>query len=262
MGYGDLHAGENGQISRTIIPHRQNYILPFTHANHVNDRPFILNGDIPNSEHAEAKFQISLKFPFIKGFVQNRGTVFLAYTQRSLWQVYNDENSRPIRTTDYEPEIFATFDTNAPFLGLTSQSISVGFAHQSNGQARGPLSRSWNRIFTEFVFDRYDLFISVKPWWRIPAGPGADDNPGIERYVGYGEVTLAYPIYDHIVSAVIHNNLRGSGNKGALELNWSFPIKGQIRGFVQGFSGYGETLLDYNVPINRIGVGFLVADWI
>lgn len=55
---------------------------------------------------------------------------------------------------------------------------------------------------------------------------------------------------------------RLDGNKSAIELDWSFPLAGQIKGFVQYFCGYGETLLDYNELDQRLGVGFLLADWI
>ena len=51
-------------------------------------------------------------------------------------------------------------------------------------------------------------------------------------------------------------------NKGAVELNWSFPLAGQIKGVIQCFYGYGETLLDYNEIDQRIGFGFLLADWL
>ena len=42
----------------------------------------------------------------------------------------------------------------------------------------------------------------------------------------------------------------------------AFPLAGPLKGFVQFFTGYGETLLDYNERDERIGIGLLLADWV
>ena len=72
--------------------------------------------------------------------------------------------------------------------------LVLGFAHQSNGRTQ-PLSRSWNRVYANFVFEYEDLYFSVKPWYRIPErdktdplDARGDDNPDIHRYLGYGEM--------------------------------------------------------------------------
>ena len=50
-------------------------------------------------------------------------------------------------------------------------------------------------------------------------------------------------------------------NKGALQLEWSFPLIRWVSGYVQYFNGYGESLLDYNASSNRIGIGFILKEW-
>jgi len=45
------------------------------------------------------------------------------------------------------------------------------------------------------------------------------------------------------------------GNKGAIRLDYSFPLTRHLTGLVQYFSGYGESLLDYNRPNNRFSIG-------
>ena len=110
--------------------------------------------------------------------------------------------------------------------------------------------------------------LAIKPWYRLPedektnAGdPHGDDNPNILKYMGHGELTMAYRTNGNTFSAVWRNNLR-SDNRGAIELGWSFPLFRRLKGYVQYFNGYGESLIDYDAYSNRIGAGFLLTDWL
>jgi phospholipase A1/A2 len=245
-----------------ILPHRINYILPFTHLSHVNDAPFQQAGTPIEFENIEAKFQLSFKYPLWNRVIAGRGVLFFAYTQLSLWQAYNGSESAPFRNTDHEPELFLTFKTRVPIGGLTGRVVSAGVSHQSNGRSPDTLSRSWNRVWANFILERGNFVIDLKPWWGIPESDSSDDNPGIERYMGYGEMRTAYVLKRHVISLMLRNNLRSEGNRGAMEIGYSFPLTRRVKGFVQYFNGYGESLIDYNFPVNRIGIGFLLADLI
>ena len=49
--------------------------------------------------------------------------------------------------------------------------------------------------------------------------------------------------------------------KGAGQLTWMSPeVLGALRGYVQIFSGYGESLIDYNWKQSTIGIGIAVND--
>lgn len=242
----------------SIIPHKPNYILPVAYNSSPNRTPFS-PGD-RNLDSTEAKFQFSFKVPLVRGLMDDTGTFFFAYTNQSYWQAYNGTESRPFRETNHEPEAFLSFATDWSLLGLETSFINVGAVHQSNGRS-GSLSRSWDRIFVDFILERDDFYMSVKPWYRIPEDDEDDDNPDITDFMGYGEIRALYKLRSHLLGVMVRNNLR-SENKGAVQIDWSFPLTENLRGYVQYFNGYGESLIDYDASTNRIGVGLLISDWL
>ena len=64
--------------------------------------------------------------------------------------------------------------------------------------------------------------------------------------MGHGDVLAVYRKGRNAYSLLLRNNFRTSDNRGALKLNWSFPLYGRLKGYVQYFNGYGESLIDYN----------------
>lgn len=241
-----------------ILPYRPNYILPYAQNFNGNFSP-----DLPNPESlddVEAKFQISLRMPVARGLFFGYGGLQLAYTQLSLWQVYNRQISSPFRETVYEPEAMLTFDTRWNLGGWTFRYWYFGINHQSNGKS-DPASRSWNRLFAEAQAGYRNTMVSLRPWLRVERSGKEDDNPDIEKYMGNFELRLASQWRDCVGSVMWRNNLREE-NKGAVELSFTFPMFKLVRGMVQYFNGYGETLIDYNHPVSRLGVGLTFSDWL
>lgn len=97
-----------------------------------NERPFSPNenntvpaGEELNLTSMEAKFQLSLKTKALENLFGDNGDVWLGYTQSSRWQVYNGDESRPFRETNYEPEASLVFRTNYEILGLNARLLGV-----------------------------------------------------------------------------------------------------------------------------------------
>lgn len=214
-------------------------------------------------QDVEAKFQLSIKIPLLVGLFEDRADIFGAYTNRSFWQVYNTENSSPFRETNHEPELWIQSRHDWKLWGFNNRINTLGFVHQSNGRG-GVLSRSWNRVYASFLFERNNLAIGIKPWYRIPESDEDDNNSDITDYLGHGELRAAYKWRKHTFSTMLRNQLESGFDRGAVELAWSFPLGGYpyIKGYVQYFYGYGESLIDYDQRSNSIGAGLLVTDWL
>ncbi|MDY0213754.1 MAG: phospholipase A [Desulfuromonadaceae bacterium] len=247
----------------SLIAHRENYILPVSYNNNRNGEPFGISDS--RLDNVEVKFQFSLKFAVWRNVIGD-ADLWAAYTNLSFWQAYNSSHSSPFRDSNHEPELFLSKGNDLKFLGIANTMNRIGVVHQSNGQG-GSESRSWNRVYLQMVFERDNLTVAFKPWYRIPESskdnPGdssGDDNPDIHAYMGYGEIKALYKWNEHTLSLLLRNNLRSSDNKGAVELGWIFPITGCINGYLQYFNGYGESLIDYNSSVNRIGIGFTFTE--
>ncbi|MBS1230791.1 MAG: phospholipase [Proteobacteria bacterium] len=249
-----------------LRPYKPIYLLPLSYTNNVNQSPSSAaighgGAEQGNLDAVEARVQFSLKTKALENLFGDNGDLWLGYTQSSRWQAYNSDLSRPFRETDYEPEAMLAFHTNYEFLGFKGSLASIGVNHQSNGRAL-PLSRSWNRVIAQAGFEKDDWMVLVRPWWRIPESESSDDNPGIENYIGRGELIVARQWQGQVFSLQARHSLRGGENsRGSAQLAWSFPIAGDLKGYVQVFSGYGESLIDYNHRQTVIGVGVSVFDW-
>ncbi|MCE9615050.1 MAG: phospholipase A [Lentisphaerae bacterium] len=246
-----------------ILPYRPNYIMPLTYSSHPNNLPLReLEGDKEEFDKVEVKFQLSLMLPLAEDLAGDNGDLYAAYSQVSFWNAYNRDASSPFRDTNYEPEMFVLFDTDVDVAGFKNRAVSFGAVHQSNGRGSEDLSRSWNRLYTSTLLERGNFAMKVKPWWRLPEDSEDDNNPNIDRYVGYGDVAAFYKQGEQLFSATVRNNLRSSGNKGSVELGWSHPLHKRLKWFVQYFNGYAECLLDYDQHNQRVGVGLMLSDWL
>lgn len=244
----------------SISPHRSNYILPYTYNSSPNYDAVRAADPGKDLKHEEVLFQLSLKIKLWEDIFSQKADLWVGYTQRSFWQFYNFEDSSPFRETNYEPELLLNLRTDYRILGLRGRFINLGFNHQSNGQSE-PLSRSWNRVVASAGFERDAFSLLLKGWYRIPESAADDDNPKMEKYLGYGEIWGYYFWKENRFGIMLRNNLDFHTNRGAVQLEWSFPLLERVGGYIQYYNGFGESLLDYNYRVNRIGIGFILKDW-
>ncbi|MEJ1961598.1 MAG: phospholipase A [Gammaproteobacteria bacterium] len=258
---------EQKQGTFGVDPHKPVYILAAFHASSANNLPSSPSEghsviDSLRLKNTETKFQISLKSKLWEDIIGDYSDLWFGYTQSSRWQLFNATLSRPFRETDYEPELILNFRTHYELpLGWDMRMSGVSLTHVSNGRDI-PLSRSWNRVIAQIGFDRPGWTIVARPWWRIHEDASSDDNPDIENYMGRGEVQVTRNWGEHEISAVLRHSLRGGDRShGSMELNWAFPIHGKLKGYLQYFTGYGESLIDYNHTANYVGLGVSLIEW-
>jgi phospholipase A1 len=250
--------------SFSFTAHRPTYILPLTYMDTPNTEPFSAT-DVPlengaEMDNLEAKFQISFRVPIINNFLIKNSQLWFAYTQLSLWQLYNRDNSSPFRETNHEPEIIWSFLINRGFGEVKLTHLSVGLNHQSNGQSE-PLSRSWNRLFLSSVLTYEHWVLEFRPWYRLPELSGEDDNPDIEDYMGHFDLRLGQKKQEHQLSTLLRGTVSDGKLRAFYEIGYSFSINRKFRAYVQYVSGYGESLIDYNHRNQRLSVGIMLNDW-
>lgn len=253
-----------------LLAHKRNYILPVTYMKHPNNDPIadIVEDADDTLDNAEATFQLSIKTRLAEDLFTESGSLYAAFTLRAFWQAYNDDLSSPFRETNYEPELFWLTPVSWNVFGADATGLGFGIVHQSNGRNL-PFSRSWNRIYANLLWEKNSYAFSFKPWWRIPeddkddaSDTDGDDNPDIEDFMGNFELTAAYRNDDHEYSMMLRNNLDSDENRGAIQLDWTFPLHRRLRGYAQLFNGYGESLVDYDAHIERFGIGIVLSDYL
>ncbi len=223
----------------------------------------------------EMRIQLSVRTKLASGFLTHsdpvkRDSLWFGYSQQSYWQLFNEQLSRPFRNTDHEPELMYIVPTDADLPGgwkLRYSGLSLN--HQSNGQTL-PLSRSWNRVIAMAGAEKDDRYtLTGRLWYRLPETADSDDNPGISDYVGRAEVTGMWNLNKrHTLGVTLRHSLMAAGN-GSVRLDWLRAIGDPGRGsltsglrfHVQLFSGYGDSLVDYNRSRTVLSIGLSLVDW-
>ncbi len=251
--------------------YRPNFLLPLHATTRINTTPDSpapdRSGTLGNYRKVEAKVQISLRTKLAENLLLPGGDLWAGYTQQSLWQVYRPSESSPFRSTDYEPELMYVLPTPQRLrtlpLGWQWRYGILALAHQSNGQTE-PLSRSWNRLYMGGGFERDDVSLSLRYNYRFKESASKDDNPDLVSYRGHTDWLLAWTPGRATASLQWRTDFR-HWDRGSLQFDWSYPVEpdnpNALRWYVQIFSGYAETLLDYNFRQTSLGIGLTLFEF-
>jgi outer membrane phospholipase A len=184
--------------------------------------------------------------------------IFFAYTVKVLWDLWAP--SAPFDESNHNPELYWEHTLRERQLGLTD--YRLGLEHESNGED-GERSRAWNRLYLAarwqwFPYHRQlgawlnEVRFIPRVWWILPLEfPPAREQ--VRRSLGFGELRLELarrrrgPIAGEMVGFVadftlsLGDHLDRAGLLAGLAVD--LPLYFLPALYVQGFHGYGETLL-------------------
>jgi outer membrane phospholipase A len=213
-----------------------------------------------------ARFQLSFKYrlfdlgtgfgrdqPWLSGF-------YFGYSQNSIWDLSSD--SKAFRDTSYRPQFFWKWDRADEKTFVDS--LRIGLEHESNG-GDGTRSRSINTAFIRpewhhALANRHEIQFAPKLYSYLEK----DENPDIQQYRGHVDWQLRYDADGEWVGTVMGR--RGTSGKGSFQLDLSKRARdlrfGPVGGYfhLQYFTGYGESILDYNVRRkSQLRIGFAIV---
>lgn len=217
----------------------------------AHEASYFLVGNTSDRD-TDARFQISFKYRLFDPegifgrYSPLLSNLYFTYTQTSLWDM--GEDSSPFRDTSYRPGLF--YEWAGSGKQLMPDEWRIGLEHESNGRNEED-SRSIDIAY-------------LKPSWHLDFANGKrlslmpkiyhyldkSDNRDIQRYRGYIDWIARYGREDGLVIEGLYR--QGTAGYATGQIDLSYPISEKIfartGSFVhlQLFSGYGETLLEYD----------------
>ena len=222
--------------------YKDNYFLVGTSIGH---KPTAINSDV--------KFQISLGIRLTKNTLPWGTYVFLMYTQKAFWNVF--QKSLPMRDINFNPGIGISrpFFQNDRYIGKLTFLVE----HESNGRD-GDESRSWNRIsLGGSVLINEWLMVHSKFWIPII---DSGNNRDITKYAGIFQTGFVAYTPKKKVSLGVTLVKRSGWNLNfntIVDFIWRVSDKTNLNLLLQYYNGYGENLIEYNQFHSRLRVGIV-----
>lgn len=244
-----------------LTPYKVNYLLPFGYTS-ASYKSFI-----PTDEYKyfEAELQVSLKLYIGSNLLGLDESYYVSYSHKAFWQIYTE--SSPFRETNYGPEAFMIIPISDSSSIFNLKSIKIALAHNSNGQgnsldesyylaSQNPnnRSRSVNYVYSTLSFQYNTLMSELKFWVPLYEPKKENDNPDLMDYTGYTSIKFNYFLNKNMFTLMGRGNI--DTGKGAVEFTYSYPIIDDVYLYAKVFSGYGESLIDYNHNLTKYSIGF------
>jgi phospholipase A1/A2 len=222
---------------------------------------YIIGGGSPETD---VRLQLSFKVRLYRD-------LYLGYTQNSHWDISGP--SAPFRDTTYNPSVFwhqPILNARAPgddpkTLEPYSLYAAAGIEHASNGKD-ATASRSMDTIFLRGIgsyslSERAELRVTTKVFHYLQT---SGNNSDIRRY--RSGLDLEYGYFDKKTFGLGVTHRFGRSNRGSTQLDATYAMcelslfkswPGYFH--IQVFSGYGETLIDYNVKKStQVRFGYMI----
>ncbi|MFO7714774.1 phospholipase A [Desulfosarcina sp.] len=233
----------------------------------VHEPMYFLLGVDPGLD--QSKFQFSFKYRLFsyQGYLTEKApwvTGFhLGYTQRSVWNLKRD--SEPFEDTSYMPEAFyllPKIDLNVA--AISAFGIQGGFQHESNGKG-GSDSRSTNYLYIKPIMGIHlvgPYHMKIAPKFYTYVENEDENNADLADYRGY--LDLAVGIMDP-EGVGLNTHLWWARKGPSVQLDLTYPMTrllGKNLNFylqAQYYSGYAETLINYNQRHDAFRLGFSIV---
>jgi outer membrane phospholipase A len=210
-----------------------------------------------------AEFQFSLKYQVFS--FTNRlnplADLYFAYTQTSFWDLLTTDPS--FYDTSYKPSAFLYYP-GLIHRGLFHLNLQGGYEHESNGHG-GTLERSLNTAYLQSAAtfdlpDHFELTLQPRAWYYLSVG---NNNPNLADYRGYADllttVTWTEPDWGEKIQFATRLRIGDEGSHAGLlfDLRFNLPLFTKFNPTlqVQYFTGYGQTLRQYNQTSHAIRAG-------
>ena len=280
----DACAGQKYVCYDLLSTHRPNYFITgFTEAVEAKFQFSVKYNLWPNESPSSVHFGYTQKslwnvYQASAPFVESNYNPELFYTY-----AFRDHDRSPLQPSTLSPERERPDDGSPPpvpsgetpsgetRVGCRPSFLRAGVEHESDGLG-GTQSRSWNRAYVSGLggceLSAASYIVFALKVWGVPLSAG--DNPDIAKYLGSGELSFAFGASSDAwygsaeIGATARKGWRASAKAGSVEVDarwrpgysnlstsWRFVpyLFGQL------FTGYGETLLDYDNPETSVRVG-------
>ncbi|RDU65740.1 phospholipase [Helicobacter didelphidarum] len=240
----------------------------------------------------EIKSQVSSRLDLLSDVICQYCTFSFDLTFKIYLQSYNGKESSPLRDFDLSPALSFYYKRPLAIAGGKGGYITwlgIGYIHVSNGEKENinefdirnntaqwqekknrVRSKSYDRIFIETNYRYKDFNARLRAWVTPPivAFDGVETNGDIWKYMGYGDLRLSYVYKNNLFELYINNIFNNYFTKdywtqwkGQVELGYSYGITKQLAIYLQYLYGHGDSLYEYSLPVNRIGIGLRLRDF-